>query len=62
MNFSFLLEMVIAKDPSYVLSHSSLSFNFMFYNIGTHNETMKSCLLLSFFFICTNADENAQEG
>ena len=32
---SFLLEMGIAKDPSYlsaihVLSHSSLSFNFMF--------------------------------
>ena len=23
-------------------------------NIGTHNETMNSCLLLSFFFICTN--------
>ena len=22
--------------------------------IGTHNETMNSCLLLSFFFICTN--------
>ena len=23
-------------------------------NIGTHNETMNSCLLLLFFFICTN--------
>ena len=23
-------------------------------NIGTHNETMNSCLLLSFFFICIN--------
>ena len=53
--------MVIAKDPSYlslqyfmysvtVAYHLTLCSN----NIGTHNETMNSCLLLSFFFICIN--------
>ena len=53
--------MVIAKDPSYlslqyfmysvtVAYHLTLCSN----NIGTQNETMNSCLLLSFFFICIN--------
>ena len=53
--------MVIAKDPSYlslqyfmysvtVAYHLTLCSN----NIGTRNETMNSCLLLSFFFICIN--------
>ena len=53
--------MVIAKDPSYlslqyfmysvtVAYHLTLCSN----NIGTHNETMNSCLLLSFFFTCIN--------
>ena len=61
ISFLFLLEMVIAKDPSYlslqyfmysvtVAYHLTLCSN----NIGTHNETMNSCLLLSFFFICIN--------
>ena len=61
LSISFLLEMVIAKDPSYlslqyfmysvtVAYHLTLCSN----NIGTHNETMNFCLLLSFFFICIN--------
>ena len=50
--------MVIAKDPSYlslqyfmysvtVAYHLTLCSN----NIGTHNESMNSCLLLPFFSI-----------
>ena len=62
LSISFLLEVVIAKDPSYlslqylmysvtVAYHLTLCSN----NIGTHNETINSCLLLSFFCIlCIN--------
>ena len=61
LSMSFLLEMVIAKDPSYLsLQYFMYSVTVAYHlilcsnNIGTHNETMNSCLLLSFFFICIN--------
>ena len=40
----------------YVLSYSTVAYHLTLCsnNIGTLNETMNSCLLLSFFFICTN--------
>ena len=61
LSISFLLEIAIAKDPSYlslqyfmysvtVAYHLTLCSN----NISTHNDRMKACLPLSFFFICTN--------
>ena len=58
LSISFLLEMVIARDPSYLsLQYFMYSVTVVYLcsnNIGTHNETMNSCLLLSFFFICIN--------
>ena len=53
--------MVIAKDPSYLsLQHFMYSVTVAYHltlcsnNIGTYNETMNPCLLLSFFFIHIN--------